>query len=46
MENVSIQKAGQLPVSVKSAVEQLLGRSIAPEEEISIVAVPRNRFLP
>jgi hypothetical protein len=46
MENVSIQKAGQLPASVKSAVEQLLGRSIAPEEEISIVAVPPQQVPP
>ena len=46
MGNVSIQKAGQLPESVKSAVERLLGRPIAPEEEISIVAVPPQQVPP
>ena len=40
MQNVSIQKASELPQAVKSAVEQLLGRSIAADEEISVVAVP------
>ena len=40
MQNVSIQKAGDLPQAVKSAVEHLLGRSIAPDEEISVAAVP------
>ena len=43
MQNVSIQKAGDLPQAVKSAVEQLLGRSIAPDEEISVAAVPPLR---
>jgi hypothetical protein len=28
---------------VKSAVEQLLGRSIAPDEEISVAAVPPQK---
>ena len=40
MQNVSIQKASELPPAVKSAVEQLLGRSISPDEEISVAAVP------
>ncbi|MBI1790253.1 MAG: hypothetical protein HYR60_22195 [Acidobacteria bacterium] len=40
MRNVSIRKAGELPQAVKDAVEQLLGRPIAADEEISIVAVP------
>ena len=31
MHNVSIHKAGHLPEAVRSAVEQLLGRSIAAE---------------
>ena len=43
MQNVSIQKASELPQVVKSAVEQLLGRSIAPDEEISVSAVPAQR---
>jgi len=31
---------------VRSAVEQLLGRSIAPDEEISVAAVPPQRVPP
>ena len=31
---------------MKSAVEQLLGRSIAPDEEISVAAVPPQRVPP
>ena len=46
MQNISIQKAGDLPADVKSAVERLLGRSIAPDEEISIAAVPPQRTHP
>ena len=46
MQNVSIQKASDLPQAVKSAVEQLLGRSIAPDEEISVAAVPPQRNPP
>ena len=46
MQNVSIQKASELPQAVKSAVEQLLGRPIAPDEEISVAAVPPQRFPP
>ena len=46
MQNVSIQKASELPQVVKSAVEQLLGRSIAPDEEISVAAVPPQRVPP
>jgi hypothetical protein len=40
MQNVSVHKASHLPAAVKSAVEQLLGRAIAADEEISVVAVP------
>ena len=40
MQNVSIHKASHLPEAVKTAVEQLLGRAIAADEEISVVAVP------
>jgi hypothetical protein len=46
MQNVSIQKASDLPQAVKSAVEQLLGRPIAADEEISVAAVPPRRFPP
>jgi hypothetical protein len=46
MQNVSIQRASELPQVVKSAVEQLLGRSIAPDEEISVAAVPPQRVPP
>jgi hypothetical protein len=31
---------------MKSAVEQLLGRSIAPDEEVSVAAVPSRRVPP
>jgi hypothetical protein len=43
VQNVSIQKASEMPQAMRSAVEQLLGRSIAPDEEISVVAVPPQR---
>ena len=46
MRNVSIQKASELPQALKSAVEQLLGRSIAADEEISVAAVPPQRVPP
>jgi hypothetical protein len=46
MQNVSIHKASELPQIVKSAVEQLLGRSIASDEEISVAAVPPQRVQP
>ena len=38
MQNVSIQKAGDLSAEVKSAVESLLGRRLEADEEISIMA--------
>jgi len=40
VQNVSIHKASDLPQNVRSAVEQLLGRPIEADEEISVVAVP------
>jgi hypothetical protein len=46
MQNVSIQKASELPPRVKSAVEQLLGRPIDADEEVSIVAVPPQQVPP
>jgi len=38
MQNISIQKASQLPEEVKSAVEHLLGRPIDADEEVSVMA--------
>ena len=46
MQNISIQKASELPQPVKSAVEQLLGRSIGADEEASIVSVPPQQVPP
>jgi len=44
MQNVSIQKASELPQEVKSAVEQLLGRPIGPDEEVSVAAIPPQQI--
>jgi hypothetical protein len=46
MQNVSIQKARELPPPLKSAVEQLLGRPIDADEEVSIAAVPPQQIAP
>ena len=46
MQNVSIQQASDLSPSVRSAVEQLLGRPIDADEEVSVAAVPRRQFPP
>ncbi|MGA3074977.1 MAG: hypothetical protein ABSG56_14905 [Bryobacteraceae bacterium] len=46
MQSVSIQRAGDLPPGVKSAVEQLLGRMIAADEEVSVAAVPPRQIPP
>ena len=46
MQNVSIQTASELSQSVKSAIEQLLGRPIDGDEEVSIVAVPPLQVSP
>ncbi|MGA2575351.1 MAG: hypothetical protein ABSH24_04925 [Bryobacteraceae bacterium] len=46
MQIVSIQKAADLPPNVKSAVEQLLGRPIGADEEVSVVAVPPGQMPP
>jgi Skp family chaperone for outer membrane proteins len=46
MQNVSIQKASELPQSVKSAVEQLLGTVIEADEEVSVAAVPPQQIPP
>ena len=39
MENVSINLARDLPASARSAVENLLGRSLRDDEEVSIMAL-------
>jgi hypothetical protein len=44
--NVSIRKASELPQVVKSAVEQILGRPIGADEEVSIAAVPPQQIPP
>lgn len=46
MQTVSVQRAGDLPPGVKSAVEQLLGRPIGADEEVSVVAVPPQQIPP
>ena len=46
MQNISVQKASELPEAVRSAVEQLLGRSIGPDEEVSVAAVPPQQVAP
>jgi hypothetical protein len=46
MQNVAVQKAGQMPQPLKAAVEQILGRAIGADEEISIVAVPPQQVAP
>jgi hypothetical protein len=46
MSNVVISKASDLPEGVKSAVEQLLGRPIGANEEVSIAAVPPQQVPP
>lgn len=46
VQNVSIRKAGELSPSVKSALEQLLGRPIEADEEVSIAAVPPQQVPP
>ena len=38
MENIAIQKAGELPSEARRAVEQVLGRALAHDEEVSIMA--------
>jgi hypothetical protein len=46
MQTVSIQRAGDLPPNVKSAVDQLLGRLIGADEEVGVVAVPPRQIPP
>src|SRR6266852_6251144 len=46
MNNVATQKASQLSDSIRSAVEELLGRAVAADEEISVIAVPPQQAPP
>jgi hypothetical protein len=46
MPNVSVQKAGEMAPPVRSAIEQLLGRPIGADDEISVVAVSPQRIIP
>ena len=38
MHNVSTTRAGDLNPNVRAAIEQLLGRSIGPDEQVSVIA--------
>ncbi len=44
MASVSIHKASDLRPDVKSAVEQLLGRAIESDEEVSVIATPPQQI--
>lgn len=46
VHNVTVQRAGEMPQPLKAAVEQILGRSIGVDEEISIMAVPPQDVAP
>jgi hypothetical protein len=46
VHNVAIQKASELAPPLREAVEQILGRPIGVDEEISIVAVPPQHAAP
>lgn len=46
MQNTAVHRASDLPREVKAAVEQLLGRPIGADEEISIAAVPPQKISP
>ena len=46
MQTVSIQKANKLSRSVKSAIEELLGRQIDDNGEVSVIAVPPQQIPP
>ncbi len=46
MRNVAVHKAGEMSQVHKTAIEQILGRAIAADEEISIVAVPPQQVTP
>ncbi len=39
-QDISVRTASDLPVSFRSVVEQLVGRSVAPDEQVSIAVGP------
>ena len=46
MPDISVQKAGEMSPPLRSAIEQLLGRPIGADDEISVVAVSPQRIIP
>lgn len=46
MHNIVIQRADEMPPPLKAAVEQMLGRLIDADEEISILASPPQQAAP
>lgn len=46
MRGISIQKTGDLPPAAQAAVEQLPGRTLAADEQISIIASPPGPSVP
>ncbi len=41
-QNIAIRIAGNLPENIRAAVEQLLGRPVAANEEIKVIATPKK----
>ena len=46
MQSISTHKASELPLTVRAAVEELLGRTVEADEEITVVATPRQDVEP
>ncbi len=42
MDSIASQRAGDLQASVKTWLEGLLGRSLAPDEEVTVMAFPSH----
>lgn len=45
MESISVRRASDLSHAAKSAIEEILGRAVANDEEIRITAVRPDPFL-
>jgi len=43
MDNIAIQRADELPPDARRAVEQVLGRALEHDEEVSIMALPPHQ---
>jgi hypothetical protein len=43
MQDIAIQKARELPTDTRRSVEQLLGRNLQDDEEVSIMALSPHR---